>query len=233
MRAGPFASVQANWLTSLFPHIRRAVEIGRRFDRGMSLESLAVSTLDRLRCGVILVDDALHPRHVNPAAEALLARHGVRVGYRGIELRFDAETERLRALMFRASAGIGGELSGLASATGLKWTAAPLKPDHLSGEIAACGGGVALYVAEDGARTSNWASFVNRHQLTPAEARLVSKLADGLSLQEISVQGGLSVYTLKSQLRACFAKTGTCRQAQLVALVGQRGSEPIDASPTP
>ncbi|MGY2051834.1 helix-turn-helix transcriptional regulator [Methylobacterium sp. JK268] len=55
--------------------------------------------------------------------------------------------------------------------------------------------------------------------LTPAEARLAVHLARGATLAEVAEQHGLSVHTVRTQLAAVFGKTGTGRQAELVALV--------------
>lgn len=55
--------------------------------------------------------------------------------------------------------------------------------------------------------------------LTPAEARLARSLAQGQSIQHTAARHGLSVTTLRSQLSAVLAKTGTARQADLTALL--------------
>jgi DNA-binding CsgD family transcriptional regulator len=56
--------------------------------------------------------------------------------------------------------------------------------------------------------------------LTPAEARLASWVANGnASLQRIAAQEGVSINTLKTQLQTLFQKTGTHRQADLVRLL--------------
>jgi len=55
--------------------------------------------------------------------------------------------------------------------------------------------------------------------LSQAEARVASAIAKGKTLEEISVEAGLSVNTIKSQLKAVFVKTGVSRQADLVALM--------------
>jgi DNA-binding CsgD family transcriptional regulator len=57
--------------------------------------------------------------------------------------------------------------------------------------------------------------------LTPAEARLASGLGKGLDLQEISDLHGVSVGTLRVQLKSVFSKTQTKRQAQLVVLLAR------------
>lgn len=55
--------------------------------------------------------------------------------------------------------------------------------------------------------------------LTPAEARLADRLVAGASLNQVALNHGVSITTIRSQLRSIFAKTGTSRQAQLVALL--------------
>lgn len=54
--------------------------------------------------------------------------------------------------------------------------------------------------------------------LTAAEARLVSALARGDSLEQIAAGTGVSKNTLRTQLASAFGKTGTASQAQLVSL---------------
>ena len=57
--------------------------------------------------------------------------------------------------------------------------------------------------------------------LTPAEARLARKLAGGDSLEQVAQALDVKMTTARSQLAAIFAKTGTCRQAQLVAILSR------------
>ena len=57
--------------------------------------------------------------------------------------------------------------------------------------------------------------------LTPAESRLARKLARGDSLEEVAQSLDVKMTTARSQLAAIFAKTGTCRQAQLVAILSR------------
>jgi DNA-binding CsgD family transcriptional regulator len=55
--------------------------------------------------------------------------------------------------------------------------------------------------------------------LTPAEARVARDIARGLGVPEAAVQAGVTEGTIRSQLKAVFAKTGTSRQAELAALL--------------
>lgn len=55
--------------------------------------------------------------------------------------------------------------------------------------------------------------------LTPAEARIARDVARGLNVPTVAEQTGLSPHTVRSQLHAVFAKTGTGRQSELAALL--------------
>jgi DNA-binding CsgD family transcriptional regulator len=62
--------------------------------------------------------------------------------------------------------------------------------------------------------------------LTKAEARLALRLAEGASLTSAAEAFDVKLTTIRSQLQQVFAKTGTSRQAELVALLLSRGYGP-------
>lgn len=55
--------------------------------------------------------------------------------------------------------------------------------------------------------------------LTPAEARIATLLAEGLTLKQIAETQGTRHETVRKQLRAVYAKTATNRQPELVRLL--------------
>ena len=55
--------------------------------------------------------------------------------------------------------------------------------------------------------------------LTPAEARLALHLVTGGTLRSAAVKLGISYETTRSSLKKIFAKTQTCRQAELVIVI--------------
>ena len=69
------------------------------------------------------------------------------------------------------------------------------------------------------------ADLVSLFALTPAEARLATRLADGEGLDEAAAALGVTRNTARSQLQAIFAKTGVNRQGDLVrVLLGSAAS---------
>lgn len=61
--------------------------------------------------------------------------------------------------------------------------------------------------------------LVTTFELTPAQARLAAILARGDSVEEAAQATGISIATARNHLKAIFQKTGTHRQAELVALL--------------
>jgi DNA-binding CsgD family transcriptional regulator len=55
--------------------------------------------------------------------------------------------------------------------------------------------------------------------LTPAEVRVASAIAEGLSPEQIALRHAVTIDTVRVQLKAVLAKTGTHRQAQVAALL--------------
>jgi DNA-binding CsgD family transcriptional regulator len=55
--------------------------------------------------------------------------------------------------------------------------------------------------------------------LTPAEGRLALGLTNGYKLDDLAEQWGVSMHTVRSQLRQIFRKTDTSRQSEVVKLI--------------
>lgn len=77
--------------------------------------------------------------------------------------------------------------------------------------------------------------------LTAAEARVASGVAEGLTPAQIAVRHGTTRETVRGQLKSVFGKTGVARQSQLAALLAAQGrlapfappDDPGAAGPTP
>jgi DNA-binding CsgD family transcriptional regulator len=65
------------------------------------------------------------------------------------------------------------------------------------------------------------AAVAHAFALTEREAAVACLIADGAALAEVARQLGMQVGTVRVHLRSVFAKTGTSRQAELVALLGR------------
>jgi len=79
----------------------------------------------------------------------------------------------------------------------------------------------AIIVLRDPARRDfvQPAALERLFRLTPAEARLASFLANGVSVEDAATQLGVTRNTVRTQLQAVFAKTRTNRQGDLIRLI--------------
>jgi DNA-binding CsgD family transcriptional regulator len=69
--------------------------------------------------------------------------------------------------------------------------------------------------------------------LTPAQARLARHLATGASLDAAAARLGVRKETVRNHLKQVFLRTGTCRQAELVALLSTHWLTAGDENPEP
>jgi DNA-binding CsgD family transcriptional regulator len=80
----------------------------------------------------------------------------------------------------------------------------------------------AVFVAtERGPPTASLEALADAFGLTPAEARVLARLGQGESIDAAAAAIGVARTTVKTHLARILSKTGTHRQADLVALVGR------------
>jgi DNA-binding CsgD family transcriptional regulator len=172
--------------------------------------------------GAILLGEGGHVMSTNPAAEQLFGSGIALVNGRLVAADRASNTALQEMLLAMKSPRFArsGQRIAIARRSAPPLLAHSISIDRLSIE---CGNAAGLLVLVDPlARREPTATVLQQvFNLTPAEARLASGLAKGLDLQEISELHGVSVGTLRVQLKAVFSKTQTKRQAQLVVLLAQ------------
>jgi DNA-binding CsgD family transcriptional regulator len=78
----------------------------------------------------------------------------------------------------------------------------------------------AIFVADPDTRAERPPERLRRlYGLTPMEAEVGSRLAQGMSLSEIRDALGVTIHTVRGHLKRLFAKTDTHRQAELVRVM--------------
>lgn len=238
LRDPRFARVDADTMERLLAHLSRALGVMFHLrDRDLQLAA-SLSALDRLGSGVVLLDGARRMTFANQAALSLLEQGDPvglmpAVGAAPLQLRLhrrlagleqgfqraltlalqpverDAEAHFSQALLLPASDGRPACVVH----------AAPLPTSHGF----ATGGPQAraivfLYDLQA-------AAVVQPQQLcvlfgmTRAEARAALQVTQGGSLEEMAARLHVTVNTLKTQLKAAYAKSGTHRQVDLLKLL--------------
>ena len=212
-RTGRFMDDDERELSALAAPLAQVMTTRRRRMLGLA-RSVDADVLDAASDAVILCDRAGVIRYRNPAAEWQLT-----VGF------------PLSRSMGRRVTGCGHEAAPLARAI----TQAADK--GLTSRICIDGGSRGRFIVrvEADPAQSHLAIIVVRnveahaarvveetsqaYGFTPAEAALAQCLVQGRSIEDHAERKGLRVSTVRTQLRALLAKTGTTRQGQMISVL--------------
>ena len=185
------------------------------------------TVLNALTIGVVLTDDRASILYANNAATAMLrAGEPIRSSGRLLATLSGAATAALRhaikqTAQYDADAGTCGSSIAAPHADGQALVhVVPLRrePGRSLGRPRC----VAVFVAgsfDAGQAPADVLASVYR--LTPAETRILLRIAQGDTTAEIARSAGIAMNTVRTHLLRLFAKTGARRQAELVKLVRQ------------
>jgi len=215
-------------------HIAQAFDIQRHLSRVAERDALGFALLDRLRQPVVLLDPNRRITFSSEAAKAILRRGDVIYDHEGTlacrstesdldltlamrELALapinsnDARKAPLDRRPIRLRRGMGPQI--------LAGTLLALRPKDVMGAFGRSPQAL-LTIYEPGVASEvDPFLLATTFDLTPAEGRVAARLASGLTLEAIAREFNISIWTVRSQLKSVFEKTGTNRQADLVRLL--------------
>lgn len=222
VRAPAFDSQAKRLFELIAPHIQTAKNVQARVAEALAARDALAAGLDRLSDAAFIVD-AVHRIHfLNAAAERLLASDG-RVRGTGGKLAFAAA--RLQSAFQAAVRDAAGKTVRSQSfvlpanhAQPAEVAVCPLAAHHGVVDAWQAPRVLVMISAPRQDAAAIGARMRQLYGLTPAEARLVGRLALGKTLEDIARETHVRESTLRSQLKAIRIKTGTTRQADLVRL---------------
>jgi len=231
---GTRASVPiANLLTSLAPHLRKAIELGQRLE---DLEARSGSTeglIDAMKCPAILVSEGGQVRHMNAAAVAMVQEgRGLFITPNGcVRLQHSHENEHLHALIrkalslddtstlehenllvFSVKSGAGPNaafVTPIVPGPSRSMAFSSLRPREAL---------ITFHFRNDRPLVPKEALRM-AFGLTQAESETVLAIAGGAQLTEYAEQIGRSLHTVRLHLKRALAKADCHSQTELVALV--------------
>lgn len=228
IRQSPVGDVSRQRMALLFPHVRRAVAIGKVVEMNrVRAESLG-DAVDAIRAGVFLVGGEGEIVHANSLGRQLL-EDGSLVHARNNRLEtVDGSGRGELAHAIRDAGGGDRAIGGRGTAIPLVDRAGSRHVAHVlpltSGQRRRAGlstGAVAaVFIHRTEARTVfPMEAMARQFGLSKAELRVLVGVLEVGPPAEVAPVLGLSEATVRSHLRRLFEKTGTQRQADLVKLV--------------
>jgi len=212
-----FGVAQRRLLDRLIPHLRIAFGLHARLGATHAESQAYGGAIERLAVATMILGPGGRIVRRNAVAERLLGQTGAWTAAGGTLVLRDPEARHaLAGMLVRppvADCALTIPRRGAAPYEAL------VRPVVRTPYADAARGVIALFIADpDAAREVDPAALRDRFQLTPTEANLAARLADGESLSGAAQALGVTHNTARAHLRAIFAKTGAHRQAQLVHL---------------
>ena len=215
----------------LAAHLRRAFQFGLHFREAAAQVSRMEAAIDVLAAGCALIDARGRLIHANCEAMKILAEaDALRIVRGRIMSTVPADQLKWQTLLARldsrrAVATGSAVMLGQPDA-GLILHAVPLRPTHadvwgvrLDAEPLGL-----VIMLQPGMRPAGSATLLRTtFGLTAAEADLAAAIVSGESLRDYGDRRGRSLHTVRTHLKAVFAKTGTNRQAELVQKLSGAG----------
>ena len=224
-RAGRYVPEELDLVQQLMPHLRNAVVLHRELYQTRALAASGMAALELVPVGVILLNSSGLLAHANRRAHDLFARTGtLRFGAGGTPQAAapgaNAQLQRLIQDAVRTGAGNGLAHGGTLQLQGpggrLQVLVTPLAAAIVFSE----GAMAAIFCSDPDAAIGPLSKRLERmYGMTPAEALLTEALVAGKSLQEYAETRGVTMNTVRTQLKSATAKTGSRRQADLVRIV--------------
>lgn len=209
-------------LNLILPHLQSALRLRRNVQQLHSENHDLEHSLDALPTGIALIGEDGQCVFVNKMARELLDRsHGLAFKNSRISAIQPAESTRLQSLIdgaVRTGRGQGGSHGGAMLITAPKGNKL-----HVAVHPFRSGGSVfAIAILSDPNRAPASAPQLMQalYGLTAAESVVANQVSQGRTPAEIAECNQVSQETVRSQMKAVFAKTGVRRQSELVRLMG-------------
>jgi len=222
--AGAFSEDDKSTYELLAPHLKKAVEIQNLLHEHQQQCQAGYDAIDCLPFGIIFLDQHRKPVwHNRRAAEIVANRQSLNITSDKVHCHQPDESRTLSRLIdnaLRQGRYQGGQMVLKGNTGNLTLFVVPLGLHNHQYSAVVDQARVVIFIGDTSFDRNAPADVLQMlYALTPAEARLVNGLCEGLTIKEMEQLFDLKASTLRSQLKSVFHKTGTNRQAELVALV--------------
>ena len=223
-----FSARDRELLRMLLPHLKVAVHWHSQNDALVTERELYAVTVDRMLMGMVILDETGAILKTTASAKEVLAEaDGIKLADGSLRLTYEQENRRLQRLIADSLAMAKRRQPGIAEAMAVTrpsgrtrlgvvvraiphnaWAEGKRRPT------------VAVMIRDPERKSEGSHEILRKlYELTAAESALALKLANGLTLDEVSEALDIRKNTARAHLRSIFSKTGVTRQTMLVRLI--------------
>jgi len=239
---GLFDDAALDRIHLLFPHLRRAVLIGRALEDQRRRLAADAAVLDSLAAGMFLLGARGELVQANAAGEAMLkARSPLRAGNGHLDVTVAAANRALQTALTAGrdgDVGLGGRgasipvYSGDGGGNEIVLHLLPLNAVRQHAIDAGSGAAFVLFARRiDRADSAAVAVFAERFGLTPREATVLQTVVEVGGVPQAADALGLSPTTVRTHVTGIFDKSGVRRQADVIRLLTEMKSPFVVSSP--
>jgi DNA-binding CsgD family transcriptional regulator len=210
----------------IIPHFRRAVVASMLIKSKTDEAANFRNALDGLKPSVFLVDANGRIEYANAAGHALLYDGDVLRAASGRIIATDLDTQKalydVLAALQRGDAKLEakGIVFPLGRQRGESYFAHALSLASDARRREGSGIAAAIFVHKEGIGIQQPLEVISeQYRLTPAELRVLLAVMEVDGTPQIAETLGIGAETVKTHLKRIYAKTGTCRQTDLIKLV--------------
>lgn len=205
-------------------HLQKALRLSKQTQALQMKAELGAMAIDALALSMIIVDSKATVLHSNAKAREFLSINSNELIYRNGCLTSQHSKSRQQLLNLISSATSSKVKTGGAMALqcnkSVQVFITPLPAASKFSREWQIPLALVL-VVEIGKHISDLQLLAELYDLSPTELRVMTALLNGKSPENYACEAGVSINTVRTQLRSLFRKTGTRGQAELVVVLSQ------------
>jgi len=219
---------ETDFLSRLVPHIQRAYRMSETLSQASAEKDALLRLLDHTATGVALLDWSGSVLEMNSKLEQIIGdRDGINVSRRRIVLDDHSMQDRFEKFVSNPLKRFRIDSTPMTNAivgrpSGKRPYVVNVVPVRVSDPTLRGNAALVLSVVDPAVGANLSLDLMQQYfHLTAAEAKVAFEIGRGVSVEEIATQNGVTIQTVRSQLKSVFAKTETHRQTELASLLGR------------
>ncbi len=219
---------ETDLLSKLVPHIQRAYRMSETLSQVSTEKDLLLRLLDQTATGVALLGRSGNVLEINGKLEQIARdKDGINISRSRIWLNDRSMQSRFEKYVSSPLNRLGMDPAPMTDAivrrpSGKRPYLVNVVPVRVSDLTLTRSAALVLSVVDPAVGATLSLDLMQQYfHMTLAEAKVAVGIGSGLSVEELAHQNGVTIQTVRSQLKSVFVKTDTHRQSELASLLGR------------